>query len=38
MLVKGEEECCGDRAWGEEVQANGDGGMLLVDLRRPTLA
>lgn len=38
MLDKGEDECCGDRACeDEDVQASGEGGILLVDLRRPTL-
>lgn len=35
----GEGDLCGEGGWGTEegVQANGEGGMLLVDLRRPTL-
>lgn len=37
ILGKGEGECWGDKAWGEDVQASGDGGMLLVDFLRPTL-
>lgn len=37
MLGKGEGERWGDRACGEEVQARGDGGILLVDFRLPTL-
>ena len=37
MPGRGEGERCGDRGWGEELQARGEGGMLLVDLRRPTL-
>lgn len=38
-LGKGEGERCGDRGWAEdeELQARGEGGMLLVDFRRPTL-
>lgn len=36
---KGEGERCGDDAWGvgDGVQARGEGGMLLVDFRRPVL-
>lgn len=37
MLGKGEGERWGDRACGEEVQARGDGGILLVDFLLPTL-
>lgn len=37
MLGRGAGERWGDRAWGEEVQARGEGGMLLVDFRLPTL-
>lgn len=37
MPKRGEGERWGDRGWVEELQARGDGGMLLVDLRRPTL-
>lgn len=36
----GEGERCGDSGWledEEELQASGEGGMLLVDFRRPTL-
>lgn len=34
----GEGERCGERGWVEdELHASGEGGMLLVDLRRPTL-
>lgn len=35
----GEGERCGETGCveDEELQASGDGGMLLVDLRRPTL-
>lgn len=37
MPGSGEGERCGERGRVEEVLARGEGGMLLVDFRRPTL-